>query len=202
MSLSFWIRDYVFLPLATLRRGLWWRYTVLAFSMVLFGLWHRGTLLFLLWGLYHGVLLVLHRQLQSLQKRWNWTPSSAAWTALSWAITAASVSLGWIFFRTTSLPQAGQMLSAAISPVTYVNHSLSGSLYLLVASLGVGYFLILIVNHNLNHAAESSQSSFIALLARARWYWLPPLYVLVIIVLLILTHAQTADAAQFMYRQF
>ncbi len=54
MSLSFWIRDYVFLPLAMIRPEYWWRTLLLVVSMVLFGLWHKATLLFLLWGLYQG----------------------------------------------------------------------------------------------------------------------------------------------------
>ena len=43
MSLSFWIRDYVFLPLAMLRREMWWRNLALVLSMILFGLWHKAT---------------------------------------------------------------------------------------------------------------------------------------------------------------
>ena len=69
MSLSFWIRDYVFLPLATLRREIWWRNLALVISMVLFGVWHKASVLFVLWGCYHGILLVLHRQVQKLQQR-------------------------------------------------------------------------------------------------------------------------------------
>ena len=67
MSLSFWIRDYLFLPLVMLRRDVWWRSFVLVLSMVVFGLWHKGAVLFLLWGLYQGILLVLHRQWQQLK---------------------------------------------------------------------------------------------------------------------------------------
>ncbi len=70
MSLSFWIRDYVFLPLAMVRREMWWRNLALVLSMVLFGLWHKASVLFLLWGCYHGVLLVLHRQFQQLRGSW------------------------------------------------------------------------------------------------------------------------------------
>ena len=69
MSLSFWIRDYVFLPLASLRRGLLWRNLALIIAMVLFGIWHRGSLLFILWGAYQGLLLVLHRQWQQFERR-------------------------------------------------------------------------------------------------------------------------------------
>jgi len=94
MSLSFWIRDYVFLPLAVWRRGVWWRNLALVISMVAFGLWHKASLLFLLWGSYHGVLLVLHRQVQELQRRFSWEPPAKLWTPLSWIATIALISLG------------------------------------------------------------------------------------------------------------
>ena len=68
MSLSFWIRDYVFMPLATAVRRPWWPYIALIISMTLFGLWHAVTLTFLLWGMYHGVLLVAHRLGQQLKR--------------------------------------------------------------------------------------------------------------------------------------
>ena len=84
MSLSFWIRDYVFLPLAVVRREIWWRNLVLVISMMIFGVWHKATILFVLWGCYHGVLLVLHRQVQALERRFNWTPPEGAWNAISW----------------------------------------------------------------------------------------------------------------------
>ena len=137
MSLSFWIRDYVFLPLAVLRREILWRNLVLVLSMVLFGLWHNASLLFIIWGCYHGVLLVLHRQVQQLQRRFDWQPPAFLWTSLSWVTTFALVSLGWIFFRAHSLPKATQMLSAVLSPASYRSHVVSGSLYLLVASAGM-----------------------------------------------------------------
>ncbi len=111
MSLSFWIRDYVFLPLATVRREMWWRNLALVIAMVLFGLWHKASVLFLLWGCYHGVLLVLHRQVQQAQRRFDWDPPTKSWLPISWIATMALINLGWIFFRANSLPQARQMLS-------------------------------------------------------------------------------------------
>jgi alginate O-acetyltransferase complex protein AlgI len=99
MSLSFWIRDYVFLPLAVMRREVWWRNLVLVVSMILFGLWHKASLLFILWGCYHGVLLVLHRQVQGVQRKFDWSPSEVLWTPISWVVTISLVSLGWILFR-------------------------------------------------------------------------------------------------------
>ena len=72
MSLSSWIRDYVFVPVASARREVAWRYCALAFSMTLFGLWHGAKAVFLLWGLYHGVLLIAHRVIQQTRRNMNW----------------------------------------------------------------------------------------------------------------------------------
>ena len=207
MSLSFWIRDYVFLPLAMLRRGTWWRNLVLVLSMVLFGLWHKATALFLLWGCYHGALLVLHRQFQQLQRRLGWNPPSVLWTPLSWLATIMFINLGWVLFRANSMPQAGQMLSAAISPASYLSRFLSGSLYLLVFALASGYAAALLVIDMLDrYSAESevahARSTMVAAIARNRWYWLPPLYGLTLLVVSIVTHTQGAGAAPFMYRRF
>jgi len=207
MSLSFWIRDYVFLPMAMLRRELWWRNLVLVISMVLFGLWHRASLLFILWGLYHGVLLLLQRQAQQVQR--SRKPKPSRWEAVSWIVTLAFVSLGWVFFRCESLAQAGAMLSAVVSPTTYFSHSASGSLYLLVIALAAGYGTVLLATDALDrHLAQpqtvASQvgSGVIAFLARKRGVWVPPLYALTLLVVVLVNFTQGAGAAQFMYRTF
>jgi alginate O-acetyltransferase complex protein AlgI len=207
MSLSFWIRDYVFFPLATLRREIWWRNLALIVSMIVFGLWHRGSLLFLLWGGYHGVILVLHRQVQQLERRFNWEPPPRLWTALSWVVTIALINLGWIFFRAGVLTQAGQMLSAVLSPTSYSAHFLSPSLYFLVAVLGVGYTLVRLAGDALDRhaggpATTGTQSGIMALVARWRWFWIPSLYALALLFVLMITHTQDAGAGQLMYRQF
>jgi alginate O-acetyltransferase complex protein AlgI len=205
MSLSFWIRDYVFLPLATARREVWWRNFALVLSMVIFGLWHRGTVLFLVWGLYHGVLLVLHRNVQQLQRRWNWEPGRLG-IVVGWIGTMALVSLGWILFRANSLTEAGQMLSAVISPASYANHALSTTLYILVAGIALGYALAIwvidTVESQHGEMEAGRRRELIAVIARWRWYWLPPLYGLALLLLLFVTLTRGATAAQFMYNKF
>lgn len=209
MSLSFWIRDYVFLPLAVMRREVWWRNLALVVSMILFGLWHRASVLFVLWGCYHGVLLVLHRQVQQVQRKFDWTSPSVLWTAISWVATITLVSLGWIFFRANSLVEARQMLSAVLSPASYFPHFISGSLYVLVMALAVGYEIVLLVIEALDRYSVEPETSdagvgsgMIALIARNRWFWIPPLYVLALLLVVIVTHTRGVDAAQFMYRNF
>jgi alginate O-acetyltransferase complex protein AlgI len=208
MSLSFWIRDYIFLPLATLRREVWWRNLALVVSMVLFGLWHKASLLFVLWGCYHGVLLVLHRLVRQLERKFDWEPRARLWESLSWMVTIALVSLGWIFFRANSLAKAGLMLSAVMSPVSYLSHFVSGSLYLLVMALAGGYVIVLLFAQAFDrYSAEtevlaSQSAGIMAMLVRKRWFWVPPLYALALLVLLIVTFSQGASTAQLMYRRF
>jgi D-alanyl-lipoteichoic acid acyltransferase DltB (MBOAT superfamily) len=211
MSLSFWIRDYIFFPLAVVRREMWWRNLVLVVSMILFGVWHKASVLFVCWGCYHGVLLVLHRQIQQAQRRFEWNPEGTIWNAVSWASTIGLVSLGWIFFRATSILQARRMWEAVLSPSSYVSpvHFLSTSLYILVGIVGVGYSLVLSAIRVLDPDGKdaggptgSSSWSPTEMFARTRWYWMPPLYLLALLLLLIVTHTKGTDPAQFMYRNF
>jgi alginate O-acetyltransferase complex protein AlgI len=209
MSLSFWIRDYVFLPLAVLRREVWWRNAVLVISMILFGLWHKASVLFMLWGFYHGMLLVLHRQVQGLQRRFSWVPPTAIWTPISWVATIVLVNLGWIFFRASSLLAARRMLVAVLSPASYSSHFLSGSLYLLVLVLAAGYEIVQVVSEALDHSSYEPLGSeseprrgLIGFMARNRWFWLPPVYALALFSVSMVTLTHGTDAAQLMYRSF
>lgn len=142
MSLSFWIRDYVFLPLATLRRGDSWRLFVIFFSMLIFGIWHGATLGFLFWGSYQGLLLVLHRLLQLANKRWKLYSASNVFTLLGWAATFATICLGWISFRQTSFWAALRMYQAVFSPKTYFDFNLDPNLYLEVLIMFLGYLSV------------------------------------------------------------
>jgi D-alanyl-lipoteichoic acid acyltransferase DltB (MBOAT superfamily) len=209
MSLSFWIRDYVFLPLAVVRREMWWRNAVLVFSMLLFGVWHKATVLFVLWGCYHGVLLILHRQAQGLQRRFHWEPSTQVWEAASWFVTTGLISLGWIFFRAATLIQVKQMFLAVLSPASYGSHFLSGSLYFLVAGLAAGYAIVVLVAKNVSPYSDRDRLAVLnpdsappPVWVRRRWFWLPPLYVLTLLVVTVVTFTQGTNAAQLVYRRF
>jgi alginate O-acetyltransferase complex protein AlgI len=102
ISLSTWFRDYFFFPFsrALLRRGgnkvpdLTRAAAHLA-TMSLIGIWHGAILNFLLWGVFHGVLLVIYHQTRS----WR----IIRWRVVSWGLTIAAVSFGWILFTSASL---------------------------------------------------------------------------------------------------
>ena len=208
MSLSFWIRDYLFLPMAVMRREMWWRNLMLVVSMVAFGVWHKASILFVLWGCYHGLLLVLHRQVQQLERRFDWNPPEKAWGVASWIVTITFISLGWILFRANSTAQASEMFLAVVSPASYAVRYLSGSLYLLVGALAVGYGLVLLAVEAIEgYAAEpgvepKSGNAVVGLIARSRWYWVPALYALLLLFVWMVTSTQSGGVGQLMYRQF
>jgi alginate O-acetyltransferase complex protein AlgI len=112
-------------------------------SMVIFGLWHKGTVLYALWGCYHGVLLVLHRQWQQFRRNPQWKLSDRFTNFLSWPITFFAICLGWILFRANDATQALTMLRAAFSLRGYLDSVLPFSLYILVIASVGGYFGVL-----------------------------------------------------------
>lgn len=183
MSLSFWIRDYLFFPLATLRAGLWWRNLCLVIAMFIFGLWHKGSLLFIIWGTYHGLLLVVHRQCQQIRFRTGARLPYHLSAALSWAATFAAISIGWIFFRATNTAQAAAMLRSAFAPHHFLQVHLWASLYGITLLMGAGYFLLAAAGSLLKgfelSATTSRHRRGLQFLSSDRWVWIVPLSVVI-----------------------
>jgi alginate O-acetyltransferase complex protein AlgI len=141
MSLSFWIRDYVFWPLAGLWRDRRWPYVTLLISMALFGLWHGAKATFIIWGIYHGLLLVLHRLGQQATRRLSFRSPVGLGALLSWSTTFSLISLGWILFRAHDPAQALDMLRAVVSLNAYSTFTMPDSFYILIATVVGGYFI-------------------------------------------------------------
>ena len=207
MSLSFWIRDYLFFPLAASRRERAWHYLALLISMIVFGLWHRASVLFLVWGCYHGLLLIAHRQLQQVSRKFAREPMGNFWTPFKWLATTMFISLGWIFFRANSLSQAHDMLSAIMSLTSYRAHFLSLNAYVLVTLVAAGYLVVLLVRWRLDayaHVGPSPAPSpgMVTRIAHWRWFWIPPLYAFALLLVLMIMSDQGGGAAQLIYRGF
>ena len=143
MSLSSWIRHYVYLPLSTLRRSPWWHYAALIITMVIFGFWHDAKITLVLWGLYNGVLLVGHRMGQRLGRLVPYKLPNPFGALLSWGATFLLVCLGFVFFRANDLEQALKLLQAVLTPSSYglAQSTLRVDYYLLVATIVLGYFI-------------------------------------------------------------
>jgi alginate O-acetyltransferase complex protein AlgI len=118
ISLSSWLRDYLYKSLGGNRQGKLGTYRNLMVTMLLGGLWHGAAWNFVLWGLYHGAILSAHRAL---------APALAAVTGFfgrlsvlwHWSCVAAMFGLtcyGWLLFRAGSLHQVGAMTAALLHP--------------------------------------------------------------------------------------
>jgi alginate O-acetyltransferase complex protein AlgI len=212
MSLSFWIRDFLFLPLATMRREVWWRNLSLVIAMFIFGLWHQGSFLLMMWGVWHGILLVLHRQWQEFRKRmgFEWTGTVAR--AISWCLTFSAVCIGYIFFRAESVHQALTMLKAIVSLRTYRHLSLDHSFYAMTFVAAAGYFAVIggtVLLDRLAEAARKRQetapgriSSWLGILANERWVWITPVVVVLAIYLSVIFQPGHAETGPVMYALF
>ncbi|GAT65539.1 alginate O-acetyltransferase [Planomonospora sphaerica] len=106
-SLSRWFRDYVYIPLGGNRGGAAKTHRNLLVVFVLCGFWHGADWTFLVWGLYHGALLVAERLLG-----WDRPPGTAQVLALRRGVTLLLVTVGWVFFRAESMTEAWGVLRA------------------------------------------------------------------------------------------
>ncbi|MFT7724556.1 MAG: MBOAT family protein [Roseateles sp.] len=115
ISLSTFLRDYLYVPLGGNRKGPVRRYLNLAATMVLGGLWHGASWSFVLWGSLHGLYLMVNHGWRALQGRLGLAmprPLAGLGVVLGWALTMLAVVLAWVFFRAVSLDGAWRMLGA------------------------------------------------------------------------------------------
>ncbi|WP_029888389.1 MBOAT family O-acyltransferase [Aliarcobacter lanthieri] len=107
ITLSRFLRDYIYIPLGGNRKGSFRTYSNLIATFVIGGLWHGAGWTFIFWGLLHGVALAIHRVWQSLGYRMN--------TIIAWFITFNFVNIAWVFFRAKSWDDAIKVLSSMFS---------------------------------------------------------------------------------------
>ncbi len=118
ISLSTWLRDYLYVPLGGNRAGEARTYRNLALTMALGGLWHGAGWNFLVWGIYHGALLCAHRFWHSYRGTDRLSAAESGWS-LARGVRVFGffhlVCLGWLFFRADSMARVASMLSALLT---------------------------------------------------------------------------------------
>ena len=136
ISLSSWFRDYVYIPLGGSRAGEWpWARNVMI-TFLLSGLWHGASWNYVLWGLYHGVLLVLTRAHDILRpaSRGPRREARGALTVLQVAGMFALTLIGWLLFRETELSAIVRDLK--LSPFDSTPLERQAGLYLFLLAFG------------------------------------------------------------------
>nr|WP_137937010.1 MBOAT family protein [Chitinivorax sp. B] len=110
MTLSRFLRDYLYIPLGGNQSGNARRYLNLMITMLLGGLWHGAGWTFVIWGGLHGAYLLINHAWRTLQAKLQRPPSGRFWTLAAGLLTFTSVVVGWVFFRADSVQSAIIML--------------------------------------------------------------------------------------------
>lgn len=110
ISLSTWMRDYVYIPLGGSRSGAFRTSVNLFVTMLLCGLWHGPAWTFVLWGGAHGVAMIVNRKIGP-----NWEDGPLK-SFLGWSTTMVFVVIGWVIFRATDFSQACLILRQMFFP--------------------------------------------------------------------------------------
>ncbi|MBI3331792.1 MBOAT family protein [Candidatus Peregrinibacteria bacterium] len=127
ITLSRFLRDFLYIPLGGNRKGSARKYANLLLTMLIGGLWHGAGWTFVFWGGLHGMYLILNHGWRALRGE---RASSTRFTRfLSWLLTFLAIVLGWVFFRAESFPAAltvlqGMISFETISPWPYIQEFL------------------------------------------------------------------------------
>ncbi len=190
ISLSRWLKDYLYIPLGGNRKGTVRTGINLIITMLLGGLWHGAAFRFVLWGALHGIGLVINRIWNSIFG--DRLKSSFTGRAIAVFITFQFVSFCWIFFRAPDMDSAKIMLSQIIenfSPGSYTNLLLTYSTV----------FILMLVGYIIHFLPEKTKESYRGLFIRI------PLLVQLLIVMFIavlLYQMKTTEIMPFIYFRF
>ena len=191
ISLSSWLRDYLYIPLGGNRFGALRTYVALSLTMLLGGLWHGAAWTFVAWGALHGMYLVVERLVRPMLERFHARQSRPVATALRglvWLLSLLLVMFAWVWFRASDSAQAIAICAQMLAPNALTMGDLSAETKLMACG-----FLVLI-------ALQLAQRRFQLL---TRLQTLPPIILgLLLGVLLSAIVLSPGNARAFIYFQF
>jgi alginate O-acetyltransferase complex protein AlgI len=174
MTLSRWLRDYLYIPLGGNKYGLSRTTAALMTTMVLGGLWHGASWNFVIWGTLHGFYLVLERLAVS-RIRW-WKSDARTILFARWFLTFHLICFAWIFFRSPDFTTSLQVIQkiGGIFITRFDGNNLS-ALAWLIATLGALHFFVarFDIKNKLSNAGIWPFSSFIAAMILLLIWFMP-----------------------------
>jgi Predicted membrane protein involved in D-alanine export len=166
ISLSSWIRDYLYLPLSGIKvvkatgaggigEGLDKTeaqkkntYGALFLTWMIMGFWHGANWTFLCWGIYHATLIFGERLLKPFRMRYN---VNAFW---GWCVTLPLAMLSWILFRARGLSGAFEMMGKVFNPLEYHRLNLRENNYIIAALLMVVFLVVYVADKVIQEKLE------------------------------------------------
>jgi alginate O-acetyltransferase complex protein AlgI len=161
ISLSTWLREYIYIPLGGNRKGKPRQYLNLWLVMLLGGLWHGASLNFILWGALHGAALAIHK-FYSDYIRPKITLPTMLYNVIAWAITMLFVCSTWVLFRATNFSEAAIILQKMYSWTPAGINWYATGLWIALPALFIADYL----GHLL------SQGRYIQFNRFSHWFWL------------------------------
>jgi alginate O-acetyltransferase complex protein AlgI len=210
MTLSSYIRDYIYIPLGGNRKGAARTYVNLVVAFTLCGLWHGAAWNFVLWGMYHGLLLCAHKAISTPRKifeRFSSFPiNPAVSTILKILVTQYFIFMGWILFRVSDINDIWYCINKWIfvdfGTIIAGFTKYSDILKLNAVLLGVPVIIILyMARKHLTVSAFQAAAQFdvVEYLARLRYvYW----GLFLVVVLLLILCLAPSRSPEFIYFQF
>jgi alginate O-acetyltransferase complex protein AlgI len=203
MTLSRFLKDYLYVPLGGSRRGPWRTSLNLMLTMLLGGLWHGASWSFMIWGGLHGAFLVLNR-LWSATRLGAWLrgrtgPGAVLWQLFCVALTFHCVAAAWCFFRLTEFTQSLTCLGKCVAfdgDRLFVGDGADVSLWLLLAVYGVAVLLKELWQHRPEWSLAWTRPALAPLTRGAMWGFG------VTLLLLSLLLSPGGEAPPFIYFQF
>ena len=194
ISLSTWLKDYLYISLGGNRKGRFRTYVNLVVTMLLGGLWHGAAPRFVLWGGFHGLLLALHKFLMRLFPRMKATGADMkrGWRIAGIFVTFHLVCLGWIFFRARDVGTGADILEQV-----FTNFDIS-----LIPNIITGYweiFAMMLVGYVAHFTPRRLQERACDAVIRN------PLAVnalLIVVIIWVVMQVKSADIQPFIYFQF
>jgi alginate O-acetyltransferase complex protein AlgI len=176
ISLSTWIRDYLYIPMMGRYRepghGAWDTLTekaettteakrtrALFFTWAIMGLWHGANWTFVLWGVYHALMIFMQRLLSPFVK----LPGNFIGWAIGVGITLPLMMAAWIPFRAQTVGDAFRLWGKMANPAAYRGFSLAPNAYFLAAAMTLGFFAVWAVREKLVPRFAHEGPAFLAL---------------------------------------
>ena len=207
ISLSIWLRDYIYIPLGGNRKGIMRQYVNLMITFLISGLWHGAGWNFLAWGLLHGAFHVIEKCWQNVKKKLEVVadlPNRSIMLDIVRRISVfVLVDIAWIFFRASGLKSAIGILNKCFFEISIDNFArdIFFSLNLSVGEIFVGILLIMLLfATDILRERNIRISAFLARKpAVLRWFC----YIMILLILTIVEMRRCGIAASnFIYMQF
>jgi D-alanyl-lipoteichoic acid acyltransferase DltB (MBOAT superfamily) len=149
ISLSTWLRDYLYIPLGGNRGPQWKTQRNLMITMLLGGLWHGAAWTFVLWGAYQGLLLILYRPFESAFAALRQHKGDTAGRFAAWLVMFHLTCFGWLIFRAPSLRGLGTLTRSVLTHFAAATMDVTGLLVPLLL-----YSVPLMIIHALEARAD------------------------------------------------